>query len=125
MDSHDARQVTFEEPRFQINERFLYEYDFGDLWQHEIRIERHDRIETGRTYPVWVGEKSGVDHRRTAEEPLHFWSDGLRRPFTCKNSWTSWQRTSRPAIGTPLRMGSPNCSRGGSGSDWMTLIDEP
>ena len=31
---HDARQIKLGQLHFRINERFLYEYDFGDLWQH-------------------------------------------------------------------------------------------
>ena len=57
VEGHDARQVKLMDLQFRINERFLYEYDFGDLWQHEIRIEQHGGIETGRTYPVCVGGK--------------------------------------------------------------------
>jgi hypothetical protein len=37
--STDAKQVRLADFRFRINERFLYEYDFGDTWQHEVRIE--------------------------------------------------------------------------------------
>lgn len=57
MEGHDARQVKLMDLQFRINERFLYEYDFGDLWQHEIRIERQCVMESGRTYPVCVGGK--------------------------------------------------------------------
>ena len=32
---HDARQIKLGQLHFRINERFLYEYDFGDLWQHQ------------------------------------------------------------------------------------------
>src|ERR1700751_4898670 len=41
--------------RFRINECFLYEYDFGDLWQDQVRIEKRLEIETSRSYPVCVG----------------------------------------------------------------------
>ena len=37
---HDARKITLSELHFRINERFVYEYDFCDLWQHQVRIER-------------------------------------------------------------------------------------
>ena len=30
----DARKVLLSQFRLRVNERFLYEYDFGDLWQH-------------------------------------------------------------------------------------------
>ena len=38
--AHDARQVTLGELHFRINERFLYEYDFGDRWEHAVRVEK-------------------------------------------------------------------------------------
>src|SRR3954453_4876605 len=38
--SHDARMVRLADFQFRTNERFLYEYDFGDGWQHEARVER-------------------------------------------------------------------------------------
>ncbi|HEX7551690.1 MAG TPA: hypothetical protein VF579_14070 [Candidatus Methylomirabilis sp.] len=42
-------------PLFCVNERFLYEYDFGDLWHVEVRIKRRVLIEAHRTYPVCIG----------------------------------------------------------------------
>jgi len=59
VEGHDALQVKLMALQFRINERFLYEDDFGDLWQHEIRIEKHCVIENGRTYLVCVGGKWG------------------------------------------------------------------
>ena len=35
--------------------RFLYEYDFGDLWQHEIRVEKRLPIDQKKIYPVCIG----------------------------------------------------------------------
>jgi hypothetical protein len=32
----------------------LYEYNFGDLWQLQVRIEERSAIESGRPYPVCV-----------------------------------------------------------------------
>jgi hypothetical protein len=52
---HDARKIKIGDLHFRINERFLYEYDFGDLWQHQVRIEKRLEIETSRSYPVCVG----------------------------------------------------------------------
>ena len=40
---------------FRHNERFLYEYDFGNLWQHEVRIEQRLPVEGRRRYPVCIG----------------------------------------------------------------------
>jgi hypothetical protein len=53
--THDARTVPLAEFRFRSNERFLYEYDFGDEWQHVVRVEHRLTVEPRRTYPVCVG----------------------------------------------------------------------
>jgi Plasmid pRiA4b ORF-3-like protein len=45
-------EVKLADFRFRVNERFLYEYDFGDWWQHEVRIERRLPLEKKRIYPV-------------------------------------------------------------------------
>ena len=43
---------------FRVNERFLYAYDFGDLWQHQIRFEGIQPIRGKKIYPVCVGGAS-------------------------------------------------------------------
>lgn len=35
----------------RLRERFLYEYDFGDLWQHELRLEKIMEPGPGKRYP--------------------------------------------------------------------------
>jgi hypothetical protein len=56
---HDAWKITLADLRFRINERFLHEYDLGDLWQHQVRIEKRLEIETSRFYPVCGGQWAG------------------------------------------------------------------
>ena len=51
----DADQVRLADFQFRCNERFLYEYDFGDAWQHEVRIEGRLSEEPKRSYPICVG----------------------------------------------------------------------
>src|SRR4051794_16524180 len=58
--SRDARQVRLADFQFRLNERFLYEYDLRDSWQHQVRVERRLAAEPKRTYPVCV------EGRRTA-----------------------------------------------------------
>jgi hypothetical protein len=36
------------------NERFDYEYDFGDGWEHRILVEKILPLEPGRAYPVCI-----------------------------------------------------------------------
>jgi hypothetical protein len=49
----DPQQVRLADFHFRPNERFAYEYDFCDLWRHEIRLEQivpgHlSKLRTGR-----------------------------------------------------------------------------
>jgi hypothetical protein len=53
--SHDARAVRLADFQFRPNEWFFYEYDFGDGWQHVVRVERRLTEEPRRTYPICVG----------------------------------------------------------------------
>ncbi len=41
--------------RFCLNERFLYEYDFSNLRQHQVRIEGIEPFEQNKVYPVCIG----------------------------------------------------------------------
>jgi Plasmid pRiA4b ORF-3-like protein len=50
----DARKVLLSRFGFRVNERFLYEYDFGDLSQHQIRFEGVQPIREKKIYPVCV-----------------------------------------------------------------------
>jgi hypothetical protein len=54
-DAHDARQVTLGALPFRLNERFLHEYDFGDQWEHEVRVEKILPLEARRKDPVCIG----------------------------------------------------------------------
>ena len=51
----DARKELLSQFHFRVNECFLYEYDFGDLWQHQIRFEGVQPIGGKKIYPVCVG----------------------------------------------------------------------
>ena len=42
---------------FRTRERFFYEYDFGDEWLHEIRIEKRLPLDPKKTYPVCIDGK--------------------------------------------------------------------
>jgi hypothetical protein len=39
----------------RIGERFLYEYDLGDRWCHDIRVEAILPVEPARRYPMCIG----------------------------------------------------------------------
>jgi len=52
--SDNARKVQLSDFSFRARERFLYEYDFGDLWQHEVRVEKQLPYEPKKTYPICI-----------------------------------------------------------------------
>src|ERR687886_1945952 len=53
----DPRQVHLCDFHFRHHERFLYEDDFGDLWQHVIRVERRLALDETHTYAVCIAGK--------------------------------------------------------------------
>ena len=55
--SANAHQVHLADFHFRRGECFLYEYDFGDQWEHQIRLERILPIVPDQNYPVCVGGK--------------------------------------------------------------------
>jgi len=57
-------EPIIDERRFNLSKvaprekcRFVYEYDFGDCWEHEIVVEKILPPEPGATYPVCVKGK--------------------------------------------------------------------
>jgi len=52
MEGEDARRVTLETLVRREKDKFLYEYDFGDSWDHELLIEKVLPYEAGKRYPV-------------------------------------------------------------------------
>lgn len=52
---HRIRLTDF---RFRPGERFIYEYDFGAWWCHDIRLERVIPLDPKRCYPVCIGGAS-------------------------------------------------------------------
>jgi hypothetical protein len=55
--STDPNLVRLCDFKFRINERFLYEYDFRDSWQHEVRVEKSLALKDNCFYPRCIGGK--------------------------------------------------------------------
>jgi Plasmid pRiA4b ORF-3-like protein len=53
----DPRRIRLADFCFRVRERFLYEYDFADNWQHDLRVEQILEAEARRIYPVCTGGK--------------------------------------------------------------------
>jgi len=47
-------QVKLSAFKLRAGERFEYEYDMGDFWQHDIRLERVLPLEPRKLYPVCI-----------------------------------------------------------------------
>jgi hypothetical protein len=56
----DPWQIRLRDFQFRRRERFLYEYDCGDHWQHDVRIEQILTAEGNHPYPVCSGGKRAV-----------------------------------------------------------------
>jgi hypothetical protein len=55
--SDDPAKVHLVDFGFRLRERFLYEYDFYDDWQHDVRLEKLLPWNPRRIYPVCTGGK--------------------------------------------------------------------
>lgn len=51
----DPYSVLLSAFKLRAGERFVYEYDMGDFWQHDIRVEQALISGAGKTYPVCIG----------------------------------------------------------------------
>lgn len=51
----DGREVLLSDFQFRDGQRFLYEYDMFDQWQHEIRMEKRLPLVAEQSYPICVG----------------------------------------------------------------------
>ena len=55
--SGDAHQVRLSDFHFQPDESFIYEYDLGNRWIHDIRMESTLLFDTNKHYPCCIGGK--------------------------------------------------------------------
>jgi len=51
----NPRQVYLKDFQFRINDKFIYEYNFFDHWEHEIRFEKRLPVDSKKTYPCCIG----------------------------------------------------------------------
>ncbi|MGX5845209.1 IS1096 element passenger TnpR family protein, partial [Mesorhizobium sp. ArgA1] len=55
-----GKEVTLTDLQLRVRQRIRYEYDFGDLWEHEIRVEAKLEREAGKVYPICIaGARAG------------------------------------------------------------------
>ncbi len=51
----DPRKVILADFKLRPGERFLYEYDMGDFWQHDLRLEQVLAGDPRPIYPLCIG----------------------------------------------------------------------
>jgi len=60
LDRIDERKVQLNQVALREKARFVYEYDFGDSWEHEILVEKILPVEPGVHYPrCLAGKRAG------------------------------------------------------------------
>jgi hypothetical protein len=75
----DPHRVRLADLGLRVRERFLYEYDFTDGWQHDVRVEQIVPLDPGRRYPVCIGGRRAVPPegcggpRAFLELRQHYW----------------------------------------------------
>ena len=57
LDAEDARTVTLAALMRGEKSKLLYEYDFGDSWEHELLVEKILPLDEGKRYPVCLTGK--------------------------------------------------------------------
>jgi hypothetical protein len=51
----DPEQIRLSDLKLRVKERFLYQYDFGDNWRHQVRLEQKLALDPAKPYPLCIG----------------------------------------------------------------------
>ena len=124
IEGENARRVTLAALGQGAKDKFLYEYDFGDSWEHELLIEKVLPWEAGKHYPgcltgkracppedcggIW-GDASFLEARQDPQHPEHEemvdWVGGAFDPeaFDLDEVNRELQNLTSPAVGRRQR----------------------
>lgn len=74
---------------FKKGDKFYYEYDFGDSWRHEIRVEQRLPKEQGIRYPKCTGGERARPKMSAARQATNIFSKRSKSPLIphTKNIW--------------------------------------
>jgi hypothetical protein len=89
--SQDAHQVRLDDFQFRHNERFLYEYDFGDAGNTRFGSSAVSARSRGKP-PRSVSEGGARRRRKTAEVRRRSWNAAT---WSRGESASTWSRSSR------------------------------
>jgi hypothetical protein len=87
----DARKVRISDLTLRRMERFTYEYDFGDCWVHDLRIEATLPVDPAKCYPVCVGENALRRLRTAADRTSLCRIAGDIRQWAAVNRARNWK----------------------------------
>lgn len=85
----NPRHVRLSDFRLHQGERFLYEYDFGDGWQHDIRLEQVLPLDEPAHYPVCIAEHGDCPPEDCGGP------SGYAALLLERGSWRSWAKCTR------------------------------
>lgn len=75
----DGREIALTELGLRLRQRILYEYDFGDFWEHDIRVEARLTRDAGKIYPTCIaGSRAGPPEDIGGPGGYHALLDRLR-----------------------------------------------
>jgi len=88
----DDRDVTLHDLELGSKDRLLYEYNFGEGWRVEVRVEKSSPVEKGITYPTCVaGERAGPPEDCGGIEAFHDMLACIKEPNTdLGREWLEW-----------------------------------
>jgi hypothetical protein len=52
---HNPSKLRLYDLHLRLKERFIYEYDFSDAWQHQLRLEQVLPLAPAKSYPCCLG----------------------------------------------------------------------
>lgn len=88
----DDRDVSLADLDLEHRERFTYGYHFGEGWQVEIRVEKHEAPAKGLHYPLCLeGERAGPPEDCGGLEAFHDMLACIKEPHTdLGREWLEW-----------------------------------
>lgn len=94
-DPHAIRLADF---RLRPGERFVYEYDFGDFWQHDLRLEQTLPRDPARAYPVCAGGAGDCPPEDCGGPP------GYAALLAAHCAWPAWEQARADAAFVAQRL---------------------
>ena len=88
----DDRDVPLADLDLEHRARFTYDYNFGEGWQVELKVEKAGVIEKGATYPLCLaGERAGPPEDCGGLEAFHDMLACIKEPDTdLGREWLEW-----------------------------------